>query len=103
MVIAGDQVAPCRTEYRNEKAPPCDGSIQLNTAAPSGATDQLGCRLPGPDGFASEVDVKVWLNAGTVRADSVNTAVRRIDWIFKGVAPLLGDHESVATFNLVVR
>src|ERR1700722_4489184 len=92
--MAGDQVPPCLTAYRSEKEP-CEGSVQLNTAAPSGATDQLGCTLPGPDGFASGVEEKVWLSAG-----SANTALRRIDWIFTRVTPLLGDHVSVAIFNL---
>src|SRR5580658_8359936 len=84
MVVARDQAPPLRTAYRRANAPPCDGSIQLNTAAPSGATDQFGCRLPGPAGFASEVAEKVWLKAG-----SANTALRRMDWIFTRVAPVL--------------
>jgi hypothetical protein len=77
MVVAGDQVAPCRTAYRSAKEPPDDGSIQLNTAAPSGATDQFGCRLPAPEGLGSGVEVKVWLNAG-----SAKKAAKRMDGIF---------------------
>src|SRR5580698_7778959 len=84
MVVAWDQAPPLRTAYRRANPPPCDGSIQLNTAAPSGATDQLGCRLPGPAGFASGVTEKVWPKAG-----SANMAPKSIDWIFTWVAPVL--------------
>jgi hypothetical protein len=95
MVIAGDQVAPCRTAYLRAKEPPCEGSIQLKTADPSVVTDQLGCRLPGPDGFASGVDEKVWDMAGTVKAGSANMAVSKSDRIIRWVTPLLGDHGSL--------
>jgi hypothetical protein len=62
----------------------------------------LGCRLPGPDGFASGVEEKDWLKAGSAKKanSSADTALRWIDWIFTRVAPLLGDHVSVAIFNL---
>jgi hypothetical protein len=82
MVVACDHDPGCRTAYFKVKAPPCDGSIQLNTAAPSGATDQFGCKLPGPAGFASGVAEKLWLKAG-----SANTALRKSEWIFTRVAP----------------
>src|ERR1700685_922744 len=75
MVIAGDQVPAWRTEYRSAKEPPC-GSIQLKTADPSGVTDQLGCWLPGPEGFASVVAEKVWQKAG-----SANKALSKSDRI----------------------
>src|SRR5277367_5358493 len=77
MVLATDHAPPCRTAYFSANAPPCDGSIQLNTAEPSGATDQFGCRLPAPAGLVSGVEVNVWLNAG-----SANKAAKRMDWIF---------------------
>ena len=92
--MAGVHETPCLTAYRSANDPPDDGSIQLNTADPSGATDQFGCRLPGPDGFTSEVDVKVWLNAGSAYRTLIS-----IDWIFTRRAPLLADHESVAISN----
>src|SRR5271169_4308808 len=94
MVVAGDQAAPCRTAYRNANEPP-DGSIQLKTAAPSGATDQFGCRLPGPAGFASGVGEKVWLKSGSANRAPVSS----MDWIFTKVTPLLGEHGLVAMFN----
>src|SRR5580658_11212530 len=95
MVIAGDQAPAWRTAYRSAKDPPCDGSIQLKTAAPSGARDQLGCRLPGPEGFASGVAEKVWLKTG-----SANKAPSKSERIIACVTPLLGEHESLAIFNL---
>src|SRR5580692_9260192 len=94
MVTTGDQAPACRTAYRSAKAPPCEGSIQLKTAEPSGVTDQFGCRLPGPDGFASGVGVKVWLKAG-----SANMAPSKSDRIISWVTPLLAEHESLAMFN----
>src|SRR5580658_5176252 len=93
MVIAGDQAPAWRTAYRSAKDPPCDGSIQLKTADPSGARDQLGCRLPGPDGLASVVAEKVWLKAGS--AKKAPSKSDRIIW----VTPLLEEHESPAIFN----
>jgi hypothetical protein len=58
-------------------------------------TDQLGCRLPGPDGFASGVAENVWLKAG-----SANKATSKSDRVIAWVTPLLGEHGSPAIFNV---